>query len=76
MIVKHPPFNFSRIVTALALASGITTMAPAVLAQESAVLEEIIVTARKVYEPLQSVPVAVSAFSGETIDNLVMIDIR
>ncbi|MEH6590692.1 MAG: TonB-dependent receptor [Halioglobus sp.] len=76
MIVKHSPFNLSRIATGLAVAGSIATAAPVVVAQDSAMLEEIIVTARKMYEPLQTVPVAVSAFTGETIDNLVMRDIR
>jgi iron complex outermembrane recepter protein len=76
MIVKHSPFNLSRIVTGLAIAGCVATTAPAVVAQEAAMLEEIIVTARKMYEPLQTVPVAVSAFSGDTIDSLVMRDIR
>lgn len=76
MIVKHSPFNLSRIATGLAVAGSIATAAPVVVAQDSAMLEEIIVTARKMYEPLQTVPVAVSAFSGETIDSLVMRDIR
>jgi iron complex outermembrane receptor protein len=76
MIVKHPHFNSTRIVAGLAMASALSSIAPVVYAQEGALLEEIIVTARKAYEPLQSVPIAVSAFSGETIDNLVMRDIR
>ena len=76
MIVKHPHFNSTRIVVGLAMAGALSSIAPVVYAQESAVLEEIIVTARKTFEPMQSVPIAVSAFSGETIDNLVMRDIR
>jgi iron complex outermembrane receptor protein len=76
MIVKHPHFKSTRIMAGLAMAGALSSMAPVVYAQESAVLEEIIVTARKAYEPMQDVPIAVSAFSGETIDNLVMRDIR
>jgi iron complex outermembrane receptor protein len=76
MIIQHSRFNFLPIVTGLAIASGMATITTPALAQQSSVLEEIIVTARKMYEPLQSVPVAVSAFSGEAIDNLVMRDIR
>jgi iron complex outermembrane receptor protein len=76
MIIQHSRFNFLPIVTGLAIAGGMATITTPALAQQSSVLEEIIVTARKMYEPLQSVPVAVSAFSGEAIDNLVMRDIR
>lgn len=47
-----------------------------VQAQETAQLEEVIVTARKIMESVQDVPLAVSVFSGETINNLVMRDIR
>jgi hypothetical protein len=52
IVKKHPQFNLSRIVTGLAIASGMATVTPIVSAQQSAVLEEIIVTARKAYEPL------------------------
>ncbi|MEH6569717.1 MAG: TonB-dependent receptor [Halioglobus sp.] len=76
MIVKPPHFKTTRIMAGLAMAGALSSMAPVVYAQEGAVLEEIIVTARKAYEPMQDVPIAVSAFSGETIDNLVMRDIR
>ena len=76
MIEKQPSFKFSRIVSGLAIAGALATSPAVVLAQDSAVLEEVIVTARKTYEPMQNVPIAVSAFSGETINNLVMRDIR
>ncbi len=85
MMYKHPRFSPSRMAGGLALAGLATTAVPFVQAQEvqdiqnvqsSAVLEEVIVTARKTQESMQSVPVAVSAFSGDTINSLVMRDIR
>ena len=59
-----------QILATLAAASLATGMIPSVNAQNSAVLEEVIVTARKVLESMQDVPVSVTAFSGQTIDNL------
>ena len=78
MLRKHPKtlFSPSRIVAGLALASASATMVPAALAQDGAMLEEVIVSARKVDESMQNVPIAVSAFSGSQIDDLVMRDIR
>ncbi len=69
----HQRFSFTPIVAAVAVASGLNT--PLAMAQEAA-LEEVIVTARKTLESMQSVPVAVTAFSGENIDSMVMRDIR
>jgi iron complex outermembrane receptor protein len=71
----RPRFTRTRMVAALAVAGMTASVAPALQAQE-AILEEVIVTARKVVESMQSVPVAVSAFSGQTIDELLMRDIR
>ena len=69
--------SLSPIVSGLALASALAATPQTLLAQDSsATLEEIIITARKVYEPMQDVPIAVSAFSGDTIDALVMRDLR
>ena len=76
MIVKHSPIHFSRIATGLMLAGASMAITPVVYAQDSAVLEEVIVTARKTFESMQDVPIAVSAFSGEAISKLVMRDIR
>ena len=76
MRIKRASFNPSRMIAGLALAGALITTPQALLAQDSATLEEIIITARKVYEPMQDVPIAVSAFSGDTINALVMRDIR
>lgn len=73
---RHPRFTPSRILAGLAVAGLCASFALPVPAQEGAVLEEVIVTARKVTESMQAVPVAVSAFSGEQIDRLIMRDIR
>ena len=59
----------------LATASLLTTVAhaqapqPGSQASNSGTLEDIIVTAQKRAEPLQSVPVAVSAFNSETLEH-------
>jgi len=47
-----------------------------VAAEQSPQLEEVIVTARKMLESMQDVSLAVSAFSGEQLDRLIMRDIR
>ncbi len=77
MIDKVTRFSPSKIAAGLAVAGLAATIAPLAGAQEgSAVLEEVIVTARKTSESLQDVSVAVSAFSGSQIDALVMRDVR
>lgn len=60
-------------ITALGLSIGLTPLAQA---QDYAVLEEVIVTARKIMESMQDVPLSVTAFSGQTIDNLNMRDFQ
>ncbi len=72
----QPRKSLSKISLAMAAAGLSATLAPPVLAQEDAVLEEVIVTARKVLESMQDVPIAVSAFSGEKMESLVLRDIR
>ena len=46
------------------------TSLPAAAASDEAVLEEIVVTARKKEEPLQETPVAVTALTSETIERI------
>jgi len=53
-----------------ALAAALPAAAQTPAEPPRAVLEEIVVTARKVEENLQQVPVAVTAISAETIENL------
>lgn len=60
-------------ISALAAAAGVGLLQAEAVAQESgaaetAVLEEIVVTARKREESLQNVPVSISAFSASAID--------
>ena len=61
--------------TAMALATGAS--APAAMAQEGSrfTIEEVVVTARKVEESLQTVPVAVSALTGGMIERAAITDI-
>ena len=67
--VKHAPS-----VVALAIAALLFTEAAAILkpahaqGRSSALLEEIVVTARKREENLQDTPIAVSAFTGDALD--------
>ncbi|MFK7977517.1 MAG: TonB-dependent receptor [Halioglobus sp.] len=72
---KQPKFAFTNMAIGLAMAGGATSFSSTAEAQAGA-LEEIIVSARKTFESMQDVPVAVSAFSGESINALVMRDIR
>lgn len=61
----------------LGLAAGLSGALPTpAAAQSTAMLEEIIVTARKVSESMQDVSIAVSAFSGEQLDSLMIRDVR
>jgi iron complex outermembrane recepter protein len=59
----------------LAAAVAAALPAPAALAQQgSTAIEEIVVTARRTEESLQSVPVAVSAFSEATLERINAVD--
>jgi iron complex outermembrane receptor protein len=69
-----PGKSLSRAIITLAIAGMSATLTPTVSAAE-AVLEEVIVTARKMEESMQDVSVAVTAFSGTQIDHLIMRDI-
>ena len=63
-------FKLKPLSRAILIAMGATagfTTAPAVVAEEHAVIEEIIVTARKRSESLQDVPISVMAFTGEDL---------
>jgi iron complex outermembrane recepter protein len=74
-------FAVHSVQAAAALAASGMFAVPAVLAQEAptarnaAGLEEITVTARRREESLQDVPIAVSAFSAERIENMGVPDI-
>ena len=76
MNVIPPRFARRSLPVAVAIAGFAATASPIALAQQEAALEEIVVTARKVLESLQDVPIAVSAFSGEKMESLVLRDIR
>jgi iron complex outermembrane receptor protein len=47
-----------------------TLVAPGALAQQGRLLEEIVVTAKKRAENIQDVPIAISAFSGDTLNEV------
>ncbi len=65
------PGGISRSPVALALAVGSILLAAQASAQESAAgqgqLEEIVVTAQKRSQPLEEVPIAITAFTGESL---------
>lgn len=67
--------KFNPIVHSLILFGGASLVGTSMQAQ-ALVLEEIIVTAQKRQESLQDIPMAVSAFSGETIKSLGAVDFR
>ncbi len=67
-------YRLAAIIAAIASVPAATQAAP--VEQPLVVLEEVIVTARKRPEMLQDVPVAVTVFTGEALDNLVLRDIR
>ena len=60
--------NRRTLATVLSLSVGAMTAAPLALAQNSGVLEEVTVTARKRVENLQDIPVSVTAISGAMIE--------
>jgi iron complex outermembrane receptor protein len=62
---KH---QWKKVGLALAVGSGVAIAAPVVTAQDGAVLEEILVTARKREENLQNVGLAVSAMSKTELE--------
>lgn len=69
-------FNARLVLTAAAAAlSPFAILQTPALAQE-AVLEEIIVTARKREENLLEIPVAITAISGETVENFGLNDLQ
>jgi iron complex outermembrane recepter protein len=77
MMSKRPRFSPTRMVAGLALAGVACATMPVANAQDDErILEEVITTARKISEDMQTVPVSVSAFSGDTIDAMIMRDIR
>ena len=70
--------NTSKMAVAVAVVISGQVVSPIVSAAEpqSMALEEVIVTARKRPELLQDVPVAVTVFTGEALDSLVLRDLR
>lgn len=64
--MNHTPIR-NRLAVAVALASTAALAPMPTSAQEGAMLEEVTVTARRRNESLQDVPIAVTAFSGETL---------
>lgn len=64
-----------RLLSLPVAATGAATIGAAANAQEGRALEEIVVTAQKREQNLQDVPVAVSAFTGEQLQEAVIKDI-
>jgi iron complex outermembrane receptor protein len=66
----------SPLAAAYAQSAAAPAAAPAAAADDTAKLDDIVVTARKRTERLQDVPVAISALSGDTLRQRGTIDIR
>lgn len=66
----HKSLNYTPIALSVALATQALVLPTPVVAQESIALEEVVVTARRRAENLQDVPVSVSAFGTEQLENL------
>ncbi|HLY54177.1 MAG TPA: TonB-dependent receptor plug domain-containing protein, partial [Stellaceae bacterium] len=83
-LLKHRSFALASSVSALALltmagpavAQQSQTPAPVQTAQRSGTLEEIVVTAEKRAENVQQVPIAVSAFTSQTLQDKGVTDIH
>lgn len=74
--MSYPAMFKKPLIAATLLASAGTV--PSVIAQSDTtglMLEEVVVTARRRAENLQDVPIAVTAFSGDTLDNLGIVNI-
>ncbi|MFQ6005055.1 MAG: TonB-dependent receptor [Woeseia sp.] len=65
-----PTMNKKRLANGLVAAAACVLLYGTALAQETAVLEEIIVTATKRAESLQDVPISVATMSGERLNSL------
>ena len=68
--VRLPSLVASAVFASLALGTG------AAIAEESFQLEEVFVTARRVEESQQSVPVALTALSQNALDQQIVLDVR
>ena len=68
VLPKRP--NLSLVRTPIASAVLLALASPALMAQETATLGEVIVTAQKRAESLQDVPISIKALDNETLDEL------
>lgn len=69
--------SISGFLVVAVLASGLSALSlPSSFAESSDVLEEVVVTARKVEESLQDVSIAVTALTGDQVDELMIRDVR
>ncbi len=68
--------KISRIVNTCGVPAALSAIALGMASHANAVLEEVIVTTQKRAEPLQSLPLAVTAISGEELSNMGITDIK
>ncbi|MEH6550012.1 MAG: TonB-dependent receptor [Pseudomonadales bacterium] len=69
-IIKRNQKIIGKTVLAIAVAASTASFANAQDTGESVKLEEVVVTARKVQESMQDIPIAMSAFSGDFVKDL------
>ena len=63
--------NHTRLITILATLAGSTSLAPLVTAEQSnRTMEEVVVTSRRQEESVQDVPLSVTAFGEEAIEQI------
>ena len=63
----EPGTSSSRLLASILFISGLGSMTPSPVAAQEAMLEEVIVTARRREESLQETPVAVTAFGEDEL---------
>ena len=70
MSEKRSAFVFTRSALSLAIAASLSGVVMAAAEDQTFMIEEIVVTAQKKAESMQDTPIAISAFTGETLEKM------